>query len=97
MKLKFPISQIKELSVQYKKKLQGAKKWKEELEIIKCISPAYRKCGYLTKKEFLKICHWKSPRPRKQQKKTAKNSLKKFLGCHFPRPMNSCEFRFGLY
>jgi hypothetical protein len=75
MKLKFPISQIKELSDQYKNELPP-KEWKRELEIIEHIFPAYQKRGYLTRNEFLKVCHWKSPRPRKQQKTNDEKFIK---------------------
>jgi hypothetical protein len=75
MKLKFPISQIKELSKRYENQLPP-KKWELESRIIEHISPAYRKRGYLTKIEFLQICDWKSQRPRSHQKANDEEFIK---------------------
>jgi len=43
--------------------------------IIVQLRPA-RKRGYLTKKEFLDICNWKSPRPRRHFEKNSEEAIR---------------------
>lgn len=61
MKLRFPISQINELATQYMDELSDRD---NELttKITEEVFPSYGQKGYLTKKEFVTVCAWKTPR-----------------------------------
>lgn len=62
-RMRFPEHQIPELASRYSYPIK-------EQDIESRIAPAVRKRGHLTKKEFLAICLWKTPR---SQPKCAKN------------------------
>ncbi len=55
MNLRFPPNQISWWASQYECPAN-------ESYIVNKISPAVRRRGYLKKEEFLRICHWKTPR-----------------------------------
>jgi thermostable 8-oxoguanine DNA glycosylase len=61
MELLFNISDTKGLAAQYPDKAGDRDKTLSK-EIIEEVFPAYEQRGYLTKKEFLKVCDWKTPR-----------------------------------
>lgn len=61
MKLRFPKHLIREFAQQYDDELSIRDKIQSD-GLEKVIFPAYRNRGYLTKKEFLKVCMWKTPR-----------------------------------
>jgi len=54
--LRFAPAQISELALAYD--------YESDAEISKSIAPQVRKQGYLTKKQFLTICNWKTKRSR---------------------------------
>jgi len=39
--------------------------WKLETDVIESIAPRVKNNGYIQKEDFLKVCRWKSARPRK--------------------------------
>lgn len=61
MKLRFPSSQIRILAARYDTE-QGDRDWSLTKAITQDVFPSYRKRGFLTKKEFLTVCAWKTPR-----------------------------------
>ena len=61
MKLRFPIEQISKLAGRYED-LAGERDRALVEQITKEVFPAYRRNGYLTKRGFLTVCAWKTPR-----------------------------------
>ena len=61
MELLFPRSQIRSLAARYDRE-QGDRDRRLTKAITQNVFPSYRKKVYLTKKEFLTVCAWKTPR-----------------------------------
>jgi hypothetical protein len=65
MELRFPQSEVRRLAARYEDEL-GEGDRRLTAEIIEDVFPSYARNGFLTKKEFLTVCAWKTPcsRPR---------------------------------
>lgn len=61
MELRFSQSQIRSLAARYDAE-QSDKDRSLTKVIAQDVFPSYRKKGFLTKKEFLDVCAWKTPR-----------------------------------
>lgn len=60
MELRFKTSMIRKLADRYD--IQNEKEILLTEEITKDVFPAYERNGFLTKKQFLTVCAWKTPR-----------------------------------
>jgi hypothetical protein len=61
MELRFPKSGIRNLAARYENEM--SERDKRLTEAIRGeVFPSYKRNGYLTKKEFLTVCAWKTPR-----------------------------------
>lgn len=61
MKLQFDTTQVVSLAQQYEEGM-GDRDRRLTEEIIHRVFPSYEAKGFLTKKEFLAVCQWKTPR-----------------------------------
>ncbi len=59
--LRFPSSQIRDLSAQYEAEMGNRDRRLTE-EIMTVVFPSYARNGFLAKSEFLTVCNWKTPR-----------------------------------
>lgn len=61
--LRFPVSQVPEWAARYDSWLERKPVVsRDERALVRKIGPAVQKRGYFTKREFLVLCRWKSPR-----------------------------------
>ena len=61
MELRFPQSEIRNLATRYVKEMSNTDRHLTEM-VTQDIFPSYTRNGFLTKKEFLTVCAWKTPR-----------------------------------
>jgi hypothetical protein len=63
MELRFPQSEIPRLAARYDDEM-GERDKRLTMAITQDVFPSYARNGFLTKKEFLTVCEWKTPRSR---------------------------------
>jgi len=71
--LRFPIDQLADFADLYNQK---NKYRDQESSIVNELGPKARTNGYLTKKDFLEICCWKSTRPKKWAEQNSEEFIK---------------------
>ena len=75
MKLRFPIQQINELAKRYVNEMTKRDHLLSHI-ITQQVFPSYLEKGYLTKREFLHVCSWKTPRSKKWCEKNDESFIK---------------------
>jgi len=72
-KLRFPIADIEKYAAAY-----DTKRWRDDQ--VEPLARAARKRGYFTKKEFLALCAWKSPRTKPRCEKNDESFVREVTG-----------------
>ena len=74
-RLRFPISKIEYLGKRYDYEAND-----DEKKIVP-IAPTVKRRGYLTKKEFLTVCRWKTPRSQPRCRKNSPDFIRDVTRC----------------
>ncbi|MBI1900426.1 MAG: hypothetical protein HYS13_04830 [Planctomycetia bacterium] len=65
LRLRFPAKDIPQLAARYSSELNDRDRRLTTI-LTDEVFPAYEQQGFLTKQQFVKVCEWKSPRPKRR-------------------------------
>src|SRR5439155_14614238 len=80
-RLRFPISELRSWAKRY-----DYEDNEDEKEILP-IAPAVKRRGYLTRKEFLTVCRWKTRRSQRHCRKNSPEFVREVTKCALSTPV----------